>query len=289
MRLPAQDGYELGATLYAASFATKAPRVAVVHGGGGIPASRYERFARFLAAHGITTLVYDYRGIGKSRPPTLRGFTAGLEDWAEYDSAAAVAWLRERFPHAQMTGIAHSIGTLLFGGAHNAAEQSLLVLIGAHTGYYGDYAERYRVPMTLMWHAVMPAMTRLLGYFPGRRLGLGEDLPAKFALQWAARRSAELRPTETSPDAARIRKLLDRCALLHRPAVLVSISDDAFATPEGSRRLMAYYPRLLPVEPVRFTPADAGSSRIGHFGFFSARAGALLWPRLLARLQAGTA
>lgn len=289
MRLRAQDGYELGATLYGASCAPAPPHVAVLHGGGGIPASRYERFARFLAAHGITTLAYDYRGIGQSRPRTLRGFSAGLEDWAEYDSAAAVAWLRARFPDAQMTGIAHSIGTLLVGGAHNAAEQSRLVLIGSHTGYYGDYAERYRLAMALAWHAVMPAVTRLLGYFPGRRLGLGEDLPAKFALQWAARRSAELRLTETNPDAARVRKLLDRCASLHCPAVLVSISDDAFATAAGSRRLMAYYPRLFPLEHLRLTPADAGLRRIGHFGFFSGQAGALLWPRLLARLDVGAA
>jgi predicted alpha/beta hydrolase len=286
VRLRAQDGYELGASLYAAPGTQARARVALLHCGGGIPAVRYRRFARYLASQGIPTLTYDYRGIGLSRPTALRGFRAALEDWAEYDSAGAIAWLRQRYGGAEIVGIAHSIGALLVGGAHNSAEQSRLVLIGAHTGYYGDYGEGYRVPMRLVWHALMPAVTRLFGYFPARRLGLGEDLPAKFALQWAGRRSPELRPTGTDPGSARVQMLLDRCAALQRPALLVSISDDAFATPAGIKRLMTYYPRLFPLQHLQFTPAEAGVRRIGHFGFFTRRAGSALWPRLLAELEA---
>jgi predicted alpha/beta hydrolase len=285
VRVRAYDGYELAGSLYGPAGMPGTPaRVALLHCGAGIPAARYRRFARYLAVQGIPTLTYDYRGIGVSRPASLRGFRAAIEDWAEYDCAGAIAWLRQRYGAAQIVGIAHSIGALLVGGAHNAAEQSRLVLIGAHTGYYGDYGERYRLPMTLVWHRLMPAITRLVGYFPGRRLGLGEDLPAKFALQWAGRRSPELRPTGTDPGSARVQMLLERCAALQRPALLVSISDDAFATPAGARRLMAYYPRLFPLQHLQFTPADAGLRRIGHFGFFSRQAGAVLWPRLLAAL-----
>jgi predicted alpha/beta hydrolase len=261
-------------------------RVALVHGGAGIPAARYAHFAAFLAGAGVPTLTYDYRGIGVSRPAALRGFQAALEDWSELDCAAAISWLRARFPHADMLGIAHSVGALLLGGAANAAEQARLVLIGGHTGYYGDYRKRYRVPMTAFWHVLMPALTRLVGYFPARRLGLGEDIPAKVALQWAARRSPDLRPTGTALGETRVRRLLERCAALERPALMVSISDDAFATPAGIRRLMACYPRLSPLQHIEFTPADAGVRRIGHVGFLRRRTGAALWPRLLERLNA---
>jgi predicted alpha/beta hydrolase len=282
VQLRAQDGYELAGSFHAAD-GEKAPRrVAVVHCGAGIPARRYQNFAAFLARAGMPALTYDYRGIGQSRPGSLRGYAAELEDWSEYDCAAAIAWLRARFPDTEIVGIAHSVGAWVVGGAGNAAEQARLVLIGGHTGYYGDYRPLYRLPMALLWHAVMPAMTHLLGYFPGRRLGLGEDIPAKIALQWAARRSPQLGRTVSD----RARMLLERCAALQRPALLVSVSDDAFATPAGMQRLMAYYPRLYPVQHLRFTPADAGVRRIGHFGFFSRRVGAVLWPRLLAQLDA---
>ncbi|MFL6572914.1 MAG: alpha/beta fold hydrolase [Burkholderiales bacterium] len=283
VQLRAQDGYELAGTLHAADGAQAAPRVAVVHCGAGIPASRYQNFAAFLAGAGMPTLTYDYRGIGRSRPGTLRGFAGEVEDWSEYDCTAAIAWLRARFPDAKIVGIAHSLGAWLVGGAGNAAEQARLVLIGGHTGYYGDYRPLYRLPMAVLWHAVMPAMTRLVGYFPGRRLGLGEDIPAKIALQWAARRSPQLGRAVSD----RARMLLERCASLERPALVVSVSDDAFATPAGMQRLMTYYSRLFPLQHLRFTPADAGVRRIGHFGFFGRRVGAVLWPRLLAQLDAG--
>ena len=280
VQLHAQDGFELSGSLHDGDD-EKSARVAVIHCGAGIAASRYQHFAAFLSAAGIPTLTYDYRGIGKSRPRALRGFAATLEDWSEYDCTAAIAWLRARFANAEIVGIAHSVGAWVMGGASNAAEQARLVLIGGHTGYYGDYRALYRLPMALLWHAVMPAITRLVGYFPGRWLGLGEDIPGKIALQWAARRSPRLGHVATD----RARMLLERCASLERPALLVSVSDDAFATPAGIQRLMTYYPRLHPLQHLQFTPAEAALRRIGHFGFFSRRAGDVLWPRLLARLD----
>ena len=68
-------------------------------------------------------------------------------------------------------------------------------------------------------------------------------------------------------------------------ALVVSVSDDAFATGAGVKRLLSYYPRLFPLQHILYTPADAGTRRIGHFGFFGRHAGAALWPRLLAQLE----
>lgn len=285
LQLRALDGYELGGVFYGALRPRAPRRVAVLHGGAGIPALRYRRFAHFLAEWGIPVLTYDYRGIGLSRPAVLRGFRATMDDWAEYDSAGAIAWLRERFPHDEIVGISHSIGVLPLGGAPNAAEQARLILICAHTGYYGDYRALYRLPMALAWHVVMPAVTRIVGYFPARRLGLGDDLPAGMALQWAERRSSELRPIGAEPAQERTRRLLDRCATLECPALVISISDDAFATAAGTKRLLSYFPRLQSPQHVVITPAEANVRHLGHFGFFRREAGATLWPRLLAQLE----
>lgn len=284
VKVRALDGYELGGYFYDAKNPSPA-LVAVLHCGAGIRALRYRRFAAYLAESGIPTLSYDYRGIGVSRPRALRGFRASIEDWSEYDCGGAIAWMRERYPRAKIIGMAHSIGALMVGGAHNSAEQSQLVLIGGHTGYYGDYHPRYRLPMTAVWHAVMPAVTMVMGYFPARRLGLGEDLPARVALQWAGRRTGDLRPAGSGSGFERVQTLLDRCAALQRPAMLVSVTDDAFATASGTKRLLSFYPRLFPLRHIEYSPADAGTRRIGHFGFFGRRAGTALWPRLLAALQ----
>lgn len=285
LRIPTADGCVLGAILYAARSGAAPQRAVVLHGGAGIAARRYRHFAQFLAGSGIPVLTYDYRGVGLSRPATLRGFRSVIEDWAEFDCSAAIGWMRESFPQAELIGIAHSVSALLIGGAGNAAEQSRLVLVGAHTGYFGDYDPLYRLPMAVFWHGVMPLLTRMFGYFPAQRLGLGEDIPAGIALQWAARRTSDLRPGGVGSDDARTRRLLDRCAALDRPALLIRSADDAFATVAGMRRLLSYYPRLAP-ETILYSPADSGVRRLGHFGYFRQSAGRALWPRLVARLQA---
>lgn len=286
VRVRALDGYELGGVLYGPATPSAARQVAVLHAGAGIAAARYRRFASFLAGEGIPVLTYDYRGISTSRPKALRGFRAAIEDWAEYDCGGAIAWMRQNFPGSKIVGFAHSIAGLMAGGAPNATEQARLVMIGAHTGYFRDYDRRYRLPMMAVWHGVMPALALLMGYFPARRLGLGEDIPAKIALQWGLRRAADLRPAPKETTTMNgVQRILDRCATLQRPALVISVSDDAFATGAGVKRLLSYYPRLFPLQHILYTPADAGTRRIGHFGFFGRRAGAALWPRLLAQLE----
>ena len=281
----AGDGYELGGTLFETAENSNPPIVAVFAGGGGVPASRYRHFAKFLAEAGIPVLTFDYRGIGASRPLTLRGFPASAEDWSEFDCGGAISWLRARYPNAELVGIAHSIGTLIIGGATSISELGRLIFIGAHTGYYGDYLPKHRLPMRFLWHTVMPALTRIFGYFPARLLGLGEDIPAGVAMQWAARRTPDLRPERTAPNASRARGMLARYAEIRVPALALSFSDDAFATPAGTRRLLACYPGVL----ARFeliVPGSKGLSRIGHFGFFRLGAEARLWPMVLSSIEA---
>src|SRR5258706_8936338 len=133
VRVRAFDGYELGGLLCSVR-GEKPARVAVLHPGAGIRALSYRRFATFLAQSGMPVLLYDYRGIGLSRPRSLRGFRATVGGGAEYDCTGAIGWLQEHFPGVEIVGIAHSIGALLVGGAANAAHQAQLVLIGGHTG-----------------------------------------------------------------------------------------------------------------------------------------------------------
>ena len=132
--------------------------------GGGVPASPLRAgLARYIAANGYPFLTYDYRGIGASRPASLRTLHAGVEDWSEFDCGGAIAYLRSSYRAAELVGMAHSLGALLIGGAPNVAEISRFVFIGAHTGYYKDYLRRYRLPMAVLWHGVMPIMTRAFG------------------------------------------------------------------------------------------------------------------------------
>lgn len=277
---PALDGYPLGGTLFVPNNLKVVPIAGVLSCGGGILAARYRNFARYLAANGVPILTYDYRGIGNSRPTSLRGFKAVAEDWSELDCGGAIAYVRSRFIRANLVGIAHSIGALLAGGAPNIAELKRFVFIGAHTGYYGDYMPTYRLPMAILWHGVMPIVTRVVGYFPAKFLRIGEDIPAGIAMQWAARRSPDLQPEATTIDAKRARTMIARYQDVAGKALSVGFTDDAFATEMGMRRLLSEFPKLNS-EVRKVAPKDVGMKSIGHFGFFRREAQPRLWPTIL--------
>src|SRR5437016_2902147 len=96
--LPATDNYPLAARLWASHESSEPVSAALINAGAGIAMRYYDRFAGFLAASGVPTLIYDYRGIGKSRPQSLRGFPASVEDWGSKDCTVALEWLASRFP-----------------------------------------------------------------------------------------------------------------------------------------------------------------------------------------------
>jgi predicted alpha/beta hydrolase len=281
LSIAARDGFALGARLFRREGQSDAPDAVVFASGGGLSVVRYRHFLRHLAAAGIPVLAYDYRGVGLSRPARLRGFAAGLEDWAELDQAGAVDALRERFPAARLTTIAHSIGSLVAATAPNAGSLSQMVFIGPHTGYWRDYARGWRIPMALTWHVVMPALTHAVGFFPGHALRLGDDLPRGFALQWAGRTAPSF--ALGGDDAARSRgaRLLASAEALAVPALVISFADDAFASERGVRRFLHAIPSV-PVVRRHLEPGPAG--RFGHFGFFSRRHRAQ-WP-LVSRFLA---
>jgi predicted alpha/beta hydrolase len=272
LRVLALDDFTLGATLYCSSGSPEPSTVVLLSCGGGIPAARYARFARFLAASSIPVLTFDYRGIGASRTAGLRGVRAVAEDWSELDCGGAITHLRTRYPSAEIVGVAHSIGTLLMGGAPNVGIISRFVFLCAHTGYYADYESRYRLPMAVLWHGVMPVLTRIFGYFPARLLGLGEDIPAGIALQWAARRSPEFRPEATDTNSGRAKSMISRYQTVRGQVLQIGFTDDAFATRAGGSRLISAFPELRPVR-IEITPQQAGMSENWTLWLFPARGG----------------
>jgi len=280
IEFPAHDGLRIKGTLYRRAEDLDADDVLIFNGGAGLAVRRYANFLRYVASQGFPILAYDYRGVGANRPAQLRGFEAGLEDWTEFDHAGAIDDMLTRYPHARLTTVSHSIGGLVSSSAPNGKDQDRLILIAPHTGYWRDYRAGWKLPMALMWHGIMPLVARAVGYFPGSRIGLGDDFPLRFALQWSQRMRAGF---SVDVRDARAWTLLGNAEVLPAHVIAIGFSDDAFASPAGVSRLLDLMPRAR----IEETELDARKlrRRIGHFGFFSRRNAALwvLIPHFLTR------
>ncbi len=281
IRLIAADGEILSATQFIPERGREVRLVAVINAGAGIPATYYGRFAGALAERGITSITYDYRGIGRSRPRKLRGYRATIKDWGELDVPAALNWARERFPNHYHAVIGHSIGGFLTGFVPDPTLVDKIVFIGAHTGYWRDYARWARPLMFAMWHALMPAVTRTVGYFPARRFGLPEDLPAGVAYDWAARTRPDFERNYLLPDGsldrARFAAIRSRFSALNADVLAITFSDDPFATPVATTRLRGLFSGCQ-FDERRIDPRTLGMRKVGHFGFFRTASRDALWP-----------
>lgn len=251
MTLAAADGYRLGATLFEGG-----ERAVLVMPATGVPQSYYAKFAAYLAGRGFTVLTFDYRGIGRSLHGHVRGVAARMRDWALLDAAAAFDSLRGK----EIYIVGHSFGGQAIGLLPGPERIARALVVGAQSGYWRHWPALGRAWVWPVTHFALPALSRLHGYFPGSRLGFGEDLPKGVAIEWASwcRHPRYLVGALGAEE---------RYARLRAPLRAYAISDDRFAPARAVAALLELYPNAKG-EMRRVDPRGLGVRSIGHFGFF---------------------
>src|SRR5690606_16961808 len=95
----------------------------------GVAQSFYSRFAEWLSRQGFAVCTFDYRGIGLSKPRTLRGFDVTIFDWAREDCAAVIDFVKARFADVPLYWIGHSLGGQLLGLIPNRSQIDRVVTV----------------------------------------------------------------------------------------------------------------------------------------------------------------
>lgn len=267
LTIPALDGRPLAATL----LEPDRPRQIVIVGSAtAVPRGFYRGIAAYLAQRGAAVLTYDYRGSGEA-PEVLRASTASMRDWGQLDFPGAIAWAKQRYPHLPLHVLGHSHGGHALLLAPNNAEIDRAFTVATQLGYWRLCApgERYRV--WLLLNAFAPVAMALMGYVPGSRLGLGEDLARGVMREW--------RQWCNSPnyfyDDPTMQAALESGKTLRAPTLVAGIADDLWGTVAAVDAYAAHVPNA---QRVTIEPGAYGLGNVGHFGFFRAANGPALWP-----------
>jgi predicted alpha/beta hydrolase len=273
-----------GVTLCGHLWPARQPAVSsvIINPATGVLARYYNYYAEFLSRAGFDVLTYDYRGIGLSRPATLKGCRYRWRDWGEQDFDAALTHMDNLRPKQRLQVVGHSIGGYLPGLSPKAGRIDRMLTMGAQYAYWRDYAAGHRAKLFWKWHVVMPALTALYGYFPGKRLGWLEDLPTGVANEWSFR-GARMEMTHPATERDDV---LRRFSAVTAPILAVAVSDDDIGTPAAIRRTLGYYRNSVKTE-VLLKPADYGLEQIGHFNLFHSRHEQGFWADTLRWLKDG--
>jgi predicted alpha/beta hydrolase len=278
--IPAEDGFALAATLYEPAVAppSNAP-ITVVAPGAAIQRRFYGRFAAYLAERAGPSLTFDYRDIGDSRRGSLKGSRVRMRDWCILDVPGVLAWARRTYPERPIHWVGHSMGGFATGLAHNNRLIARQLNIATLSGYWGRMAapERYRI-FLLMGYAA-PLVVGALGYFPGKLMG-GEDMPGRAFLEW---RGWCMTPEFLFADAT----LPERANFvgLRAPLRVAQVADDPWGTQAAVAHMTAHYTGSVDRTTWHVTPAEAGTGKIGHFGFFRPEMRDTLWKAAVSWLS----
>lgn len=215
---------------------------AVVHGLGE-HSGRYERFARGMAAFGMSTYALDLRGHGQS--PGQRGH---VDSWAQWvDDAAAFVTFVEKDTQQEVIPLGHS-----FGGA---------IMLSTVLGHKVGHARRFVLSSpALKLKAAVPAWKRSLGKVTARiapRLALGNEVdPATVSRIPEVVQDYLSDPLVHDRISARTysewqaaaQDTLARAGEITLPFLILAGTDDRLVDPEGSRLLHERAPRVSRLE-----------------------------------------
>jgi predicted alpha/beta hydrolase len=269
--IAASDGFELAGVLYEPAVASR-NAVVVIGAATGVPQWYYARFARFLAEQGAAVLTFDYRGIGKSRPDSLRGFKARMREWGELDCAGVLTWADGYAAGRSIRWIGHSYGGFGPAFAPNGHLIDRLLAVATMSGYWHNIRGRERVRVGVIMWGVMPILARVVGYFPGH-LGGGEDLPHGVALEF----SRWCRSPGFFFDDATMKTCVARLDRFAAPARFCRATDDPWCTPAAQGDMSNRFVGAAARSEWIVDPGPAGGP-IGHVGFFRDRFRETLWP-----------
>jgi predicted alpha/beta hydrolase len=263
------DGFTLSARLFEADAASR--EAALVTAGMALPTRIYHRFARWMAAQGVPTVVLDYRGMDDP----VKHARVRMRDWGERDIPAAIAWCRESLQAEKLYYVGHSAGGQMLGMAPNNAQVDAMLMVSAQSGYW----QHYRVPekywLWVVWHFIFPLATAVAGRFPSRLLRFGEDIPAGVAREWSGWCKT---PGYMYGDPS------IKNHGFRGPVLAWYFTDDSWATPGTRREMLSAYASARVTER-HVSPESVGKKQVGHLGFFREEMQEPLWRESLEWLR----
>lgn len=265
------DGFALNSTLYVPEGPARA--LVLLNPATGVTERMYVPFASYLTEQGFVVLTYNYRGVQAG--DSAKEVKAGFSTWADLDVEAVTQWAAAHYPQLPLLAVGHSFGGHAIGLCESSRLLSGAVMITSQAGclrFIRPLAERLRV--TALLKLIGPFCARALGYVPGRKLGIGEDLPAQVMLEWC--RWTSLRNYFFDDPQMNAVARFQRPRM---PVLSIGFADDPWA-PAEAIDLMSGHLTACQVERRQYGPEHSNGQAIGHLGFFRDRHAETLWPQV---------
>lgn len=266
--------YSLAVTRFSSAYSNN--KTLVISSATGVLQKFYFKIASYFVASGYVVYTFDYYGIGKSGSTidSIKKNKTTLSEWGSIDQSTIIDFAKKEFPQNKITLLAHSVGGQVLGFNPNYRHISNIITVASQSGYWKHFNGVHKHKMWLFWHAFIPLLTPLFGYFPAKKIGLFENLPKKVVYEWAK--------WGQHKDF-----MMGHCDFkdiyfgkIEVPILILSFPRDTYA-PKRSVDWLAAQFKNARIDRRHIIPEESGLEEIGHFGFFRKKFSDSLWKMTL--------
>lgn len=233
----------------------------------GVPIRFYEPFLGRLLGEGRASSVSPLELPGQGTHPlrARRGDDYGYREVVEQMLPEALARIERADPGRPVVLLGHSLGGQLavLACATLTGRFERLVLIASGSAHWRAWPARARWRAAATVHAIA-AVSAMLPWYPGVRLGFGGDQSRRFMRDWSY--NARTGHYRLEGSARSVERLAQGLATVSPRVHLVSIADDPVAPATSGEALLALLPAaVVSRETVQAVATDSAWRR--HFSW----------------------
>ena len=227
----------------------------------GVKASYYAPLAKNLVSKGITAMSVDLRGLGTYSIRPSRKVDFGYLEMIE-DLKTVVHFIKKNYPKQKIYGLGHSLGGQIAALAQAKYPDLLsgLILTAANSVYYKTWSGKQRY-FNRIGYSIFPLLSRLLGYFPGHKVGFGGKAAKTQLLDWAhVGRTGKYKIIGDNLDYEKALKQVNI------PVLAVYIEGDWMSPKAAIAHLYGKFSAASPITNYTLTKAETGV-KLNHFNW----------------------
>ena len=228
----------------------------------GTPSRVYGRFGREMAMHGVQVCTPDWRGIGSSSIRAGRRGDFGYRHLVEFDLVSLIEAVRQRLPASPIWLGGHSLGgqLALLSAAASPGAIAGVALIACGSVHLPCYSGKLRMGVRSLVY-LSRAVSPLLGYFPGTRIGFGGREAAGLMRDWShVAVTGEYRPFGSDID---YEKALSSLKL---PILAITFAADAWSPALAAKSLLNKLSVNSPVH-LHWGKSDTAGIAVDHYSW----------------------
>ena len=218
----------------------------------GVPAKNYIPLADNLQALGFSVVISELRGIDTSSVRASWKENFNFSDCIDMDLSAVMEYVNTNFPDSKKYFLGHSLGgqfASLYLAKHPHAVDGI-ILCASCTVFYKNWSFPKSIGLLTMTHFCL-VISKIVGYFPGKKLGFGGREARGVITDWA-------RNARTGGYVINGVNLDNALSKINTKILAINFDDD----------------KLAPIQATNHLISKFGSSKVTYFGYSKSDIGA---------------